>query len=94
MNAHLSTPNAVVRDAGNRALRTLAQGLAVDVLAAVSIALTAAVAGGIEWTSAYWVALALAVAKSAIVAVVSYLARLTLPPAQAPTTSARPGGAA
>jgi hypothetical protein len=84
----IPTPNAVVRDAGNRALRTLAQGLGVDVLAAVAVVLTAAVAGGIEWTEAYWVALALAVAKSVITALVSYLARLAVPPAVQPTTRA------
>jgi len=91
MNAHTSSPSAVVRDASNRGLRTLAQGLAVDVLAAVAVVLTAAVAGGIEWTEAYWVALGLAVAKSAVTALVSYVARLVVPPAVQPTT--RAGGA-
>jgi hypothetical protein len=84
MNA-LPTPS-VEQDAQVRAFRTFAQGLTVDVFAAIAVALTAAVAGGIEWTSAYWVALGLAVSKSVIVAIVSYLARRFVPPANAPTT--------
>lgn len=91
MNAHESTPNAVVRDAGNRAWRTLAQGLLVDVTAATAVAVAAAIAGGIEWTQAYWLGLSLAVGKSVITAAVSYVARLALPP-EVPTT--RAGGAA
>ncbi len=83
MNPHSTPP--IVKDASDRAFRTLLQGLAVDVLAAVGVAATAAVVGGIEWTRAYWIALALAVAKSAVTAVVSYFARLVVPPA-APTT--------
>ena len=83
MNALHTRP--VERDAQTRAYRTLIQGLMVDVLAAIAVALTAAIAGGIEWTQAYWVALGLAVAKSAIVAVVSYIARRAVPPATTPT---------
>jgi len=74
-----STP-AADRDAGERAFRTLIQGLLFDVAAAVVVALSAAIAPGIEWTRAYWVALALAVGKSAIVSVVSYFARKLAPP--------------
>lgn len=86
MNTPLPSPNAVERDASNRALRTLTQGLVVDVLAAVAVVLTVAVAGGIEWTQVYWAALGLAVAKSAITALVSYAHRLLVPPATPPTT--------
>ncbi len=90
MNAPYA-PAAIERDATNRAFRTLAQGLLVDVFAAVAVALTVALAGGIEWTENYWAALGLAVAKSVIVAVVSYVARRAVPPDSAPTTR---GGAA
>lgn len=83
MNAPL-TPSPAA-DASVRGLRTLAQGLAVDVLAAIAIAATAALAGGIEWTRAYWLALGLAVGKSVLTALVSYIARLVVPPAM-PTT--------
>lgn len=81
----LPTPSPS-RDAGNRAARTLAQGLAVDLFLAVVTAVSAGVAGGVEWTSAYWIVLALAVAKSVAVALVSYFARLYMPPAVGPTT--------
>lgn len=81
------TPGRVEADAQTRAWRTLTQGLAVDVLAAIAIALTAAIAGGIEWTQAYWIALGLAVGKSVVTSVVSYFARKMVPPAN-PTTSA------
>lgn len=81
MNAD-STPS-VATDASERAFRTLLQGLAVDVLAGIGVALTAAIAGGIEWTQAYWLALALAVGKSAVTAIVSYFARRFVPPAGA-----------
>lgn len=83
MNTHPTPP--IVRDASDRAFRTLLQGLLVDVLAAVGVALTVAVVGGIEWTRAYWIALALAAAKSAVTAIVSYFSRLVVPPAT-PTT--------
>lgn len=84
MNA-LYTPS-VERDARIRGWRTLAQGLAVDVLVAGGVAIAAATAGGIEWTSNYWAALGIAVGKSIVVAAVSYLARRAVPPANAPTT--------
>lgn len=78
------TPPRVEADAQTRAFRTLIQGLTVDVVAAVCVALAAAVVGGIEWTQAYWIALALAVGKSAVTAIVSYLARKVVPPANTP----------
>jgi hypothetical protein len=80
----LPTPSTEA-DAQQRAFRTLVQGLGFDVLTGTTVALTAAVFGGIEWTQAYWVALGLAVAKSAVVAAVSYLARKYVPPLKAPT---------
>lgn len=75
-----STPPADA-DASERAFRTLMQGLLFDVTTAVVVALSAAVMPGVEWTRAYWTALALAVGKSTIVAVVSYFARKFVPPA-------------
>jgi hypothetical protein len=64
MNAPNTPP--VEADARNRAFRTLLQGLGLDLAAGVATALVAGIAGGIEWTNAYWVALGLAVAKSAL----------------------------
>ncbi len=83
MNAD-STPSRVTADASDRALRTLAQGFLVDVAAGAAVALAAGVAGGIEWTDAYWVTLGLAVAKSCVTAAVSYFARIFVPPARTP----------
>jgi hypothetical protein len=79
MNADSTPP--VETDASERAFRTLIQGLAFDVAAAIVVALSAAIAPGIEWTRAYWVALALAIGKSAVVSMVSYFARKLVPPA-------------
>ena len=78
------TPS-IETDAQVRAWRTFVQGAGVDVATACAVALTAAVAAGIEWTQAYWLALGLAVARSAVVAAVSYFARRFVPPVNAPT---------
>lgn len=88
MNTHPTPP--IVRDASDRALRTLLQGLAVDVVVALCLALSTAVAGGIEWTSAYWAALGIVAGKSVVTAVLSYVMRLVVPPA---VPTARGGGA-
>ncbi len=73
-------PEAVAADARNRALRTFVQGLGIDLLAAVCIVLLPAVSS-IEWTSAYWLALGASVARSLVQALVSYVARFVVPPA-------------
>lgn len=78
MNAASTPP--IETDARRRAVRTLVQGFAVDVGAGIAVALVAGIAGGIEWTHTYWIALGLAVAKSAITAAVSYFARKIVPP--------------
>jgi hypothetical protein len=83
MNADYTPP--VAADAANRAWRTLVQGLVFDLTAAVAVAAAAAIAPGIEWTRAYWLAFGLALAKSAIVAIVSYVARKLVPPASTAT---------
>ena len=69
-------------DARSRAWRTLAQGLAVDVLAAIVLVIGPALAGAdFAWTRGYWLAVAGLAARSAITAVVAYVARQVLPPA-------------
>lgn len=73
------TPEAKA-DASNRAWRSLAQGLLIDVAVAALIVLTPAVTA-LEWTSEYWWGLAALVGKSVITAFVSYFARLLMPPA-------------
>lgn len=90
MNTH-DTPPSIEADARQRGWRTFVQGAGFDVATGITVALVAAVSGGIEWTQAYWVALGLAVARSAIVAAISYLARKFVPPLTPPT---REGGGA
>lgn len=72
---------ASVADARNRAWRTLAQGLLVDVIAAVAMAVLPALTGGdFAWSAGYWAALGLLAAKTAVQTVVSYVARQVMPP--------------
>jgi hypothetical protein len=70
---------AVAADARNRAWRTLVQGLALDVGAAVVGVLVAEVAD-VRWTRAYWALVGGLVAKSALQAAVAFAARRLVPP--------------
>lgn len=75
---------AAAADAKQRSIRTLAQGLAVDALVAAGAAMLAVVGGLTDdqlLTSAAWVTMGTAVAKSVLTAVASYIARLKVPPA-------------
>lgn len=70
-------------DAKERSLRTLAQGLAIDVAVAAGTAATATLAtieGNDLLAGAAWIALGTSVLKSVLTAGASYLARLKLPP--------------
>lgn len=75
----ISLPATAEVDARNRAARTFWQMLGIDVLIAVLIVMAPAIAN-VEWSVAWWAALGLAVARSALGAVVSYLARKFVPP--------------
>lgn len=68
-------------DARERSLRSLLQGLALDVAVAVILVLATAFTS-IEWTPAYWKALGLTVAKSVLQSGVSYLMRVYIKPTQ------------
>ena len=70
-------------DARQRALRTLAQGLALDVAAAVVMVLSAALPG-VEWTGRWWLALLGLLGKTALTAVASWAHRQVLPPVAPP----------
>lgn len=72
-------PPSATQDAGNRAWRTFAQGLLVDVVTA-SVAVVAVAVSDIEWTEKYWLALAALVGKTVVTSAVSYLARTLVPP--------------
>ena len=68
-------------DARNRAARTLAQGLVTDVILAVAAILVLALADpDFAWTRLYWAGVGLAIAKSALTAAASYIARSVMPP--------------
>jgi hypothetical protein len=73
-------PPSTTADARNRAFRTFAQGLLVDVGAVLAAVLVVSL-GEIEWTQTYWVGVASLVGKTVITSVVAYVARKTLPPA-------------
>lgn len=78
----LPIPAPAYVDARSRALRTLAQGLAIDVATAVLLAIGPAVLGsGFAWTAAYWAALGLLAAKTAVQSMVAYFMRRLIPPA-------------
>lgn len=71
MNAHF--------DALNRAFRTFVQGLLVDVSSTVVLVATAQL-GDLRWTKAYWYALVLLLAKTAVATAVAYVGRRIKPP--------------
>lgn len=76
--------NPTTADAQNRAWRTFIQGLLVDLLAAVVLAVGPAIAGAdFAWTKAYWLTLLGLAGKTAIQSVVSYVARRAVPPPSA-----------
>lgn len=62
-------------DARNRALRTLAQGLAFDVTAAVVLVLFTAFSSAQTWSDLEWTLIAFTLLKSAVVSALSYLMR-------------------
>lgn len=68
-------------DARNRAWRTFWQGLAIDLAAALLLAVGPALVGAdFAWSGAYWSALGLLAAKTAIQTAVSFAARKLIPP--------------
>jgi hypothetical protein len=74
-------PPSASADATNRAWRTFLQGLLVDVVSAVALALLPALAGAeFAWTAEYWTAVALLAGKTAVMTVVSYVSRKVVPP--------------
>jgi hypothetical protein len=73
------SPATVQSDAKDRAWRTLIQGLLLDLSVAIVLVLAPAVSA-VEWTSEYWTALGLLVAKSAVQSLVSYLMRTLVKP--------------
>lgn len=66
-------------DAGNRAWRTFVQGLLVDLVVAVSLAVSTSIAD-VAWTRVYWAGLGLLVVKTVAQSAASYIARHITPP--------------
>jgi hypothetical protein len=82
MTKPLPVPAPVNVDARNRALRTFAQGLGIDVASAVLLGVGPALAGEhFAWTGPYWATVGLLAAKTAVQTAVSYAARKLVPPA-------------
>jgi hypothetical protein len=76
----INPPAEVSADAKNRAFRTLIQSLAVDIVAALLVALTP-VLSDIQWSKGYWLLVAGLAGRSVVTALVSWLARKLIPPA-------------
>ena len=69
----MATP--ITRDAVNRALRTLWQGLGIDILVAVVLVGGTYLLTADSWGTIEWALLAFSVFKSVIQAIVSYVTR-------------------
>lgn len=65
----------VQTDARNRAVRSLLQGLAFDVAAAIVLVLFTAFSAAESWSQLEWTIIAFSVAKSAAISALSYLMR-------------------
>ena len=71
----------VTADAKNRAWRTFAQGLLVDVVAAIVLVVGPALtASDFAWSKAYWLTVGGLLAKTVLTSVVSYVGRKVAPP--------------
>lgn len=68
----------VQKDARNRAVRTLVQGLAFDMLAAVVLVGFTALSAAQSWGDLEWTLIGFAVVKSAGISGLSYLMRTVL----------------
>jgi hypothetical protein len=66
-------------DAKDRAWRTFVQGLMIDVAVGVTLVLVTAFAT-IEWTPAYWLALAASLGRTILQSAVAYVMRVFVAP--------------
>ena len=79
MNGDLAPRQSTQRDALVRGWRTFLQGLVFDV-AATAVAFLVTIIGDLTWTTSYWAALGLGLAKTVIVGIIAYLARFFIKP--------------
>ena len=70
----LPVPPTTAADARNRAFRTFAQGLGIDLSVALLLALAPALVD-VHWTKAYWVSLGLLAGKTVVQTAVAYAMR-------------------
>lgn len=75
----------VKTDATNRALRSVIQGLAIDVGVGIVLAIGVAFASAGGWGDMQWIILSFSVAKSAVQAVVAYVMRCFVDQSAIPT---------
>lgn len=75
----LPAPADASTDAKNRAWRTFLQGLLLDVVTTVAVAVAAQLSD-IRWTKEYWVGVAVLAGKSVVMAVIAYIMRKVAPP--------------
>lgn len=81
MTATSMTPLPAVADAKNRAARSVLQGLGVDVLVAgLPLLYDAATGWDGSFSAAYWTLVGVSLMKTAAVATVAYVMRLTKTP--------------
>lgn len=83
MPKHASSARST--DAQNRAIRTLIQGLAVDLAVAVAVTLLAWLPDADLSSREAWTVVGLAVAKSVLTAAASWVMRMQLDPSGVPT---------
>lgn len=79
------TTTTLTEDANNRALRTAIQGLAIDVLVGVALAISAVLVTANGWGEVEWAILSFSVAKSAMQAAVSWVMRRFVDGSAVPT---------
>lgn len=72
-------------DAVNRAWRSVMQGLAIDVMVGIVLAVGVAFASAGDWGDMQWIILSFSVAKSAVQAVVAYVMRRFIDQSAIPT---------
>lgn len=73
--------DTVTQDAQNRAARTFWQGLAIDLILALSGTLLLSFADSpLVWTAAYWAGLGTLLLKTILTAAASFLVRYWRPP--------------
>ena len=77
--------NNLRRDAANRAARTLWQGVGIDVVAAVLLAVVTAMSDAGGWGSLQWSLLAYSIVKTVAQTVLAWVMRLKLDGSAVPT---------